>query len=73
MFLFSGSAMSDALRNRIASDIAAVCAEPDVRRRIEAGGHQVLAGTREELRTGIARQRAWLNEINEVIDIRDAR
>ena len=39
---FGGGAMPDALRDRIASDIAAVCAEPEVRRRIEAGGHQTL-------------------------------
>jgi tripartite-type tricarboxylate transporter receptor subunit TctC len=70
---FGGRTMSDALRNRIASDIATVCAEPDVRRKIEAGGHQVLAGTGAELQAGIARQRAWLSEINQVIDIRDAR
>ena len=70
---FGGGAMPDALRDRIASDIAAVCAEPEVRRRIEAGGHQVLAGTRAELQAGIARQRAWLGEINQLIDIRDAR
>jgi tripartite-type tricarboxylate transporter receptor subunit TctC len=70
---FGGRAMSDELRNRIAGDIAAVCAEPDVRRRIEAGGHQVLAGTRAELQAGVARQRAWLSEITQVIDIRDAK
>ena len=70
---FGGRATSGALRDRVASDIAAVCAEPDVRRRIEAGGHQVLAGTRAELQAGIARQRAWLGEINQLIDIRDAR
>jgi tripartite-type tricarboxylate transporter receptor subunit TctC len=69
---FGGRVMSDALRDRIASDIVAVGAEPDVRRRIEAGGHQVLAGTRAELQAAIARQRAWLGE-NQLIDIRDAR
>jgi tripartite-type tricarboxylate transporter receptor subunit TctC len=70
---FGGGAISDALRNRIAGDVAAACAEPELRRRIEAGGHQVLAGTRIELQDGIARQRAWLTEINQLIDIRDGR
>jgi tripartite-type tricarboxylate transporter receptor subunit TctC len=70
---FGGMAISDALRNRIAGDVAAACAEPDLRRRIEAGGHQVLAGTRTELQAGIARQRAWLTEIDQLIDIRDGR
>jgi tripartite-type tricarboxylate transporter receptor subunit TctC len=70
---FGGRAMSDALRDRIAADIAAVCADADVRRRIEAAGHQVLSGTRAELQAGIARQRAWLGEMNQLIDIRDAR
>jgi tripartite-type tricarboxylate transporter receptor subunit TctC len=70
---FGGRTMSDALRDRIATDIAAVCADADVRRKIEAGGHQVLAGTRAELQAAIARQRASLGEINQLIDIRDAR
>ena len=65
--------MSQALRDRIAADIAAVCAEPDVRQRIEAGGHQVLAGSRAELQAGIARQRAWLGEADRLIDIRAMR
>jgi len=70
---FGGGAMPDALRDRIASDIAAVCAEPELRRRLEAGAHRVLAETRAELQAGIARERAWLGEINQLIDIRDAR
>jgi tripartite-type tricarboxylate transporter receptor subunit TctC len=71
--IFGGRAMSEALRERIAADIAAVCAEPDVRQRIEAGGHQVLAGSRAELQGGIARQRAWLGEADRLIDIRAMR
>jgi len=69
---FGGRAISEALKNRIASDVAAICLEPEVRHRLEAGGHNVLSGTTQELRAGIAKQRAWLAEINKLIDIRNA-
>ena len=71
--IFGGTALPEALRNRIATDIAAICADTEVRRRLEAGGQIVLAGTAAELNAGIARQRAWLSEINQVIDLRDAK
>jgi hypothetical protein len=32
----------------------------------------MLSGTTQELRAGIAKQRAWLAEINKLIDIRNA-
>ena len=70
--IFGGRAMSEALRHRVAADVAAICREPDVRRKLEAGGHNVLSGTTEELKAGIARQRAWLGEITRLIDIRNA-
>jgi tripartite-type tricarboxylate transporter receptor subunit TctC len=70
--IFGGKAISDALRNRIATDVAAICQEPDVRRKLEAGGHNVLGGTSEELKAGIARQRIWVSEIAKFIDIRNA-
>ncbi len=69
---FGGKAMSEALRNRVAADVAAICREPDVRRKLEAGGHNVLSGTTEELKAGIAKQRAWVSEITKLIDIRNA-
>ena len=64
--------MPDALRNRIATDIAAICREPEVRRKLEAGGHNVLSGTTEELKAGIAKQRVWVDEITKLIDIKNA-
>jgi tripartite-type tricarboxylate transporter receptor subunit TctC len=70
--IFGGKAISDALRNRIAKDVAAICQEPDVRRKLEAGGHNVLGGTTEELKAGIAKQRIWVSEITKLIDIRNA-
>jgi tripartite-type tricarboxylate transporter receptor subunit TctC len=60
------------LRNRIAADVAAICQEPEARRKLEAAGHNVLGGTAEELRDGIAKQRAWLGEVTKIIDIRNA-
>jgi tripartite-type tricarboxylate transporter receptor subunit TctC len=71
--IFGGKAISDALRNRIAADVTAICQEPDVRRKLEAGGHNVLGGTTEELKAGIAKQRIWVSEISKLIDIRNAR
>jgi tripartite-type tricarboxylate transporter receptor subunit TctC len=69
---FGGKAMSEALRNRVATDVAAICREPDVRRKLEAGGHNVLSGTTGELKAGIARQRMRVGEIAALIDIRNA-
>jgi tripartite-type tricarboxylate transporter receptor subunit TctC len=70
--IFGSKAMPEALRNRVAADVAAICREPDVRRKLEAGGHNVLNGTTEELEVGIARQRAWLGQVTKLIDIRNA-
>ena len=70
--IFGAKAISAALRNRIAVDVAAICQEPDVRRKLEAGGHTVLGGTTEELKAGIAKQRIWVSEITKLIDIRSA-
>jgi len=70
--IFGGKAIGDALRNRITMDVAAICRDAEVRRKLEAAGHNVLSGTTEELKAGIARQRAWVGEITEIIDIRNA-
>jgi len=69
--IFGGKATNDALRNRIATDIAAICQDPEVRGKLQAGGHNVLSGTTEELKAGIAKQRVWVGEITEIIDIRN--
>jgi tripartite-type tricarboxylate transporter receptor subunit TctC len=70
--IFAGKAMGEPLRNRIAADIAAICRDPEVRRKLEAGGHNVLNGTTEELRAGIARQLMSVGEIAKLIDLRNA-
>jgi tripartite-type tricarboxylate transporter receptor subunit TctC len=70
--IFGGKAMSEALRNRIAADVAEICRDPEIRRKLEAGGHNVLGGTTGELKMGIARQRVWVSEIAKLIDMRNA-
>ena len=70
--IFAGTMMSTELRERIAADVAAVCQEPEARRKLEAAGHNVLGGTTGELKAGIAKQRAWLNEVARIIDVKNA-
>jgi tripartite-type tricarboxylate transporter receptor subunit TctC len=70
--IFGSPAMPAELRNRIAADVAAICQEPEARRKLEAAGHNILDGTTEELKRGIAKQRAWLAEVTKIIDIRNA-
>jgi tripartite-type tricarboxylate transporter receptor subunit TctC len=70
--IFAGKTMPETTRIRIAADIAAVCQDPEVRRKLEAGGHIVLSGTANELTSAIGRQRAWVSEIARLIDIRNA-
>lgn len=70
--IFAGKDTSVALRNRIATDVAAICQQPDIRRKLEAAGQNVLSGTAEELNAGIAKQRVWVGEINKIIDVRNA-
>ena len=70
--IFGSTAMPEALRNRITADVAAICQEPDVRQKLQAAGHNVLGGTTDELKAGIAKQRAWVAEITKLIDIRNA-
>jgi tripartite-type tricarboxylate transporter receptor subunit TctC len=70
--IFAGKAMPDSLHARVSEDVAAVLREPEVRQKLEAGGHNVLSGTAEELNAGIAAQRAWVADISRLIDIRNA-
>jgi tripartite-type tricarboxylate transporter receptor subunit TctC len=70
--IFGGKAVGETLRKRIAADVAEICQDPEVRRKLEAGGHNVLGGATEELKAGIAKQRAWVSEVTKLIDIRNA-
>jgi tripartite-type tricarboxylate transporter receptor subunit TctC len=67
--IFGSKLMSEAVRNRIAADVAAICRESDIRRKLEAGGHIVLSGTTEELKAGIEKQRSAMSELAKLIDI----
>jgi tripartite-type tricarboxylate transporter receptor subunit TctC len=69
--IFGGKTMSEALRKRISADVAAICQEPSVREKLEAAGHNVLSGTTEELKMALTKQRAWIGEINKIINIRN--
>ena len=63
--------MSEAVRNRIAADVAAICSDTDIRRKLEVSGHNVLSGTTEELKAGIETQRVAMSELAKLIDIRN--
>jgi tripartite-type tricarboxylate transporter receptor subunit TctC len=67
--IFGSKLTSAAVRNRIAADVATVCREADIRRKLEAGGHIVLSGTTEELTKGIEEQRSAMSELAKLIDI----
>ena len=69
--IFASRVMSQAVLNKIAADVTAICSEADIRRKLEAGGHIVLSGTTEELKAGIEKQRSAMNELAKVIDIRN--
>ena len=71
--VFGGKDMGEALRKRIAADIAAACRDPELRRKLEASGHIVLDGSADYLAAAIAKQRATVAEISKLIDIRDGR
>jgi tripartite-type tricarboxylate transporter receptor subunit TctC len=68
---FGGRTMSSELRDRIAADVAEVCGSGDVRRKLEAGGHNVLGCNTNQLNAGIARQRSWFAEISQIVPIRE--
>ena len=70
--IFGGAAMPEGLSERIAAEVAAICRDPEARRKLEAAGHNVLGGTKDELKAAITKQRAWLGEVAKLIDIRNA-
>jgi tripartite-type tricarboxylate transporter receptor subunit TctC len=70
--IFGNRAMAEPLRRRIAADIGAVGREAEVRKKLEAGGHIVLAGPAEELAATIERQRKSIGELKALVDLRGA-
>jgi tripartite-type tricarboxylate transporter receptor subunit TctC len=69
--IFGSKIMPEAVRNRIAADVAAICRDTDIRRKLETSGHNVLSGTTEELKSGIEKQRSAVSELAKIIDIRN--
>ena len=69
---FSGNAMPETIRARVAADVAAICQDPEVKSKLEASGHNVLKGTRDDLVARIANQKTWVKEISKYVDIRNA-
>ena len=69
--IFGSKLISESVRNRIAADVAAICRDTDIRRKLEASGHNVLSGTTEELKAGIETQRAAMSELAKLIDVRN--
>jgi len=68
--LFGWRDMPSALRDRISADVVAVAADPSVRSRIEASGAQVLGSTPAEFSAAIERQRARIEQIGRIVDLR---
>jgi tripartite-type tricarboxylate transporter receptor subunit TctC len=69
--IFGSRVMPQAVLNKVATDVAAISGDADIRRKLEAGGHITLSGTTEELKAGIEKQRSAVNELAKVIDIRN--
>jgi len=69
--IFGSRLMPEAMRSRIAADVAAICRESEIRRKLEAGGHIVQGGTADELKAGIERQRSAMRGLARLIDIRN--
>lgn len=70
--LFGWRDMPPVLRGRIAADVQAVAGDPSVRSRIEAGGQHVLGSTPDEFSAAIERQRTRIQQINRIVDLRNA-
>jgi len=64
--------MPIALRDKISADVQALAQDPDVRARLEATGQLVLGTTPAEFVAAIERQRARVDEIARLIDLKAA-
>lgn len=70
--LFGWRNMPTALRDRISEDVQAVAGDPSVRSLIEAGGQHVLGSTPDAFSAAIERQRARIQQIGRIVDLRNA-
>ena len=70
--LFGWRDMPQALRDRISADVRAIAVDPQARSLIEASGQRVLGSSPDEFSAAIERQRARIQEINRIVDLRRA-
>jgi tripartite-type tricarboxylate transporter receptor subunit TctC len=70
--LFGWRDMPPALREQISTDVRAVAGDPSVRSLIEASGQHVLGSTPGEFSAAIERQRTRIQQINRIVDLRNA-
>ena len=68
--IFGWRDMPPALRDRISADIRAVAGDPHARSLIEANGQRVLGSSPAEFSAAIEQQRARIQEINRIVDLR---
>ena len=71
--IFGWRGMPETLRQRIAADVDGALRDASVRNRLEAAGQAVLGGTPADFEAGIAEQRARIDELAALIDLKDAR
>ena len=71
--VFGWRGMPENLRRRIADDVSSALQEASVRARIEGSGQVILGGTPADFQAAIAEQRARINELAALIDLKDAR
>ena len=70
--LFGWRDMPPRLRDRISADMKAISSDPHARSLIEASGQRVLGGSPDEFVAAIERQRAGIQRINRIVDLRNA-
>jgi tripartite-type tricarboxylate transporter receptor subunit TctC len=64
--------MPNDLRERIAADVRQALADPEIVRRLEAGGQDVVPGSAAEFATDIEKQRAGAAENAKVLGLKAA-
>jgi tripartite-type tricarboxylate transporter receptor subunit TctC len=68
--LFGWRDMPTELRDRLSADMQAVAQDADLRARVAASGQRVLGSTAAEFAGAIERQRARVEEIARIIDLK---
>jgi tripartite-type tricarboxylate transporter receptor subunit TctC len=69
--LFGKRDMPPKLRDRISADVKAISGDPHARTLIEASGQRVLGSSPDEFSAAIEKQRARVQQINAIVDLRN--